>query len=64
MSRELDAEQAANVLRVHRMTISRWVRRGLLKPVRGKGRGHGKQMFTEKELQRFLEEEGAAQWWR
>ena len=64
MGRELNAEEAAKKLRVHRQTISRWVRRGKLRPVRGKGRGHGKQAFTESELLRFLEEEGEAQWWR
>ena len=65
MAKELSAQEAANVLKVHRQTISRWVSRGLLKPVRGKGKGHGKQAFTEGELQRFLEEEGEkhAYWW-
>jgi predicted site-specific integrase-resolvase len=62
--KELDAKQAAKKLRVHRMTISRWVTRGLLCPVNGKGKGHGKQAFTEEELMRFIQEEGEAQWWR
>ena len=64
MPKELDAQEAAEVLRVHRMTISRWVMRGLLHPKCGKGKGHGKQSFTEEELHRFLQEEGQAQWWR
>ena len=57
----MDAEQD---LRVHRMTVCRWVVRGKLRPECGKGRGRGKQGFTEEELRRFLREEGEAQWWR
>jgi len=60
----LDAQGAADYLRVHRMTLCRWVVRGLLHPVRGKGRGRGKQLFTRAELERFLREEGGQRWWQ
>jgi len=46
------------------MTLCRWVVRGLLHPVRGKGRGRGKQLFTRAELERFLREEGGQRWWQ
>ena len=63
MNKLFSANEAAEYLRVHRMTISRWVVRGLLRPVRG--RGKQKQEFTEEELLRFLEEEGNydCYWW-
>ena len=60
----LDAHQAADYLRVHRQTVSRWVSRGLLRPALGKGKGHGKQLFNHEELDRFIREEGEKQWWR
>ena len=60
----LDAEEAADYLRVHRMTIAGWVTRGKLRPARGKGKGHGKQRFTVRELNRFLKEEGGDRWWQ
>jgi len=58
----LTAEEAAEKLRVHRMTISRWVTRGLIRPEKvGK---HGQHFYTEKELMRFLREEGEDRWWQ
>ena len=62
MNKLFSADEAADRLRVHRMTISRWVVRGLLHPKRGRR----KQEFTEAELLRFLEEEGSSDcyWWR
>lgn len=61
--REMTAEEAADALGVHRQTLSRWVRRGLLSPIRRKARGE--HVYTEGELRRFLEEEGEhdAYWW-
>ena len=62
----LTAQQVADKLKVHRMTVCRWVVRGRLRPECGKGKGHGKQQFTEQELLRFLQEEGNddCYWWR
>ena len=61
----LDAHEAADYLRVHRVTISRWVRRGLLHPVaQEKRRGQGRQEFTVGELNRFLIEEAGDRWWQ
>lgn len=59
----LDAHETARRLGVHRQTISRYVVRGQLCPEGG--RGHGKQFFSEEEIERFLAEESSddCYWW-
>jgi dCMP deaminase len=59
----LDSNEAADRLGVHRQTLCRWVVRGMIRPE--KVEAHGKHLFSEEEIERFLTEEGEGDcyWW-
>ena len=59
----LDLKEVADRLGIHRQTLCRWVVRGRISPEKVGARG--KHLFSEGEVERFLEEEGDGDcdWW-